>query len=648
MPPFSSRLPLLALALVLFITAGHGLEELPADAEAGLAASLRNAKSNNNANANGACGTRPLVIVYGANPPTDLAALVEDQPPLPRLPPIASGADIELHQAAAQGSCLSSVRRIRGTLLVLDDGALPSSLSLLSSLQHVGESLIVYGVNSNAALTSLSGLGALESTGHLAIARLPRLASLGGLEKLRAVNGGLALWRLPELQTLDAMGPIQVVQERVWIENTPKLLSLGRLPQLPPATPAQVSVARITRQDGGGGGGDASSSSVSGLSALRSIGLDLHIENTDLPSLELPSLATVGGEIALLNNKRLASTQGLRALASAFGVALINNALLADVDGFARVTELKGDLSLVRNAAIQSVNGFSAVRSIGLSLDVSSNPALRSLDGFGGLAAVGQLLNVAFNPSLEALRGFGALRTVGSDLIVRNNTQLRELTDLGASLQAVGTGRAGGALVVEGNAALASLAPLAAPPLQVVRGEVRVRAGNGFSSAASEKSSSTNDAAVRAIEALAQPDFAFYPPQQQQQQGAAAAGAAAGGVGAGAAAAVPPAGAAALPAPAAATTTVAAAPARLPSQQAPVGTTMLPTATQPPVPTTTAPPRAAAAPDATAAPAAAAPASMAAAAATTPPPAAAAAPAAPTAPPAPEPDSNFVNTLLSG
>jgi hypothetical protein len=507
----------LLLLLVLAPVVHAILEELPSDARARANAALAAAKNAPPSSSSG-CGTRPLVIVYGSRPPTDLGPLIEDQPPLPRLPPIATGADVELHQASSS-SCLSSVKRIRGTLLIFDDGGLgDSSLGqVLSNLQQVAESLIVYGTGSSS-LTSLSGLGSLESVGNLALARLPKLSSVAGLERLRTVNGGFVVWRTPELQSLDAMGPIQVVQERVWIENAPKLLSLGRLPPLPPPPPSPplgaalpTTTARITRASENGGDGAAT-----GLSALRSVGLDLHIENCDVPSLELPFLASTGGEIALLNNRRLASTQGLRALTSTLGVALIGNALLADVDGFSRLTELKGDLSVVNNAAIQTLNGFANLRGIGMSVDVSSNPALRSLDGMRALQGVGQMLNIGFNPSLEALRGFGALRSVGADLIVRQNEKLKELTDLGASLQIVGAGPAGGALIVEDNEALTSLAPLGSPPLQVVRGEVRVRAGNGFGAggpnAGVGAGGGGGDSGAAALEALAQPNFAFYSP----------------------------------------------------------------------------------------------------------------------------------------
>ena len=521
MAPATAK-PCLALVLLLagLALGAHALEELPSQARQRLNAALA-AAAKNGPPLSG-CGTRPLVIVYGTNPPTDLGPLIEDQPPLPRLPPVRTGADVELHQASASASsCLNQTRRIRGTLVIIDDGGLGPSLPLLSNLQQVGESLIVYGTGGPAAsLTSLEGLGALESVGNLALARLPRLATVAGLEGLRAINS-LALWRLPELQTLDAMGPVTMVQERVWIENAPKLLSLGRLPPLPPLPPSAPlgeTAPKVTRAQGPAptAGAGAGADGATGLSALRSVGLDLYIQNTDLPSLELPYLATLGGEIALVNNKRLASTQGLRSLASVSAVALIGNALLADVDGFARLTELKGDLSLVRNGAIQSVNGFSGLQKVGLSVDVSSNPALRSLDGLRALQGVGQLLNVAFNPSLEALRGLGGLRSVGADLIVRNNPKMKELSDLGASLQVVGAGPSGGALIVEGNEALASLAPLASPPLQVVRGAVRVREGNGFASSAALSTPAPGggggiDASVRALEALSQPNFTFGP-----------------------------------------------------------------------------------------------------------------------------------------
>jgi hypothetical protein len=498
---FSLLLLLFFSALAGLASAAVGRERLPSDVANRAAAALAAARA---APPSERCGAAPLVIVYGSpTPPQDLAAILESQPPLPRLPPIATAADVELHAVGA-AACLRSLRRIRGVLLLLDlqEGALAASLP---NLEAVGEALIVHGQGST--ITSLAGLDKLTSVGHLALAELPRLATVQGLSSLRAVNGGFTLYRLPELQTLDAMGPIETVFERVWLQSTPKLLSLGLSAALPPPLPVQAAPPQnppITKQQ----------QQISGLTALRSIGLDLHLDDTDLPSLELPFLTTVNGEVALFNNRRLASTQGMRALTSASGVALFNNDLLADVDGFARLTELKGDLSLVRNPVIQSVNGFKRLVTVGLTVDVSSNPTLRSLDGFSGLSQVGQMLNLAFNPSLEALRGFGGLRSVGGDLIVRNNTQLRELGDLGAALEAVGASAAGGSLIIEDNPALASVAPLGAPPLRLVRGAVRVRKGNGLvgGGAVDVGVGAAGESSLAALEALAQPSFAFPAP----------------------------------------------------------------------------------------------------------------------------------------
>ena len=124
-----AKLPLLALCVLLAISAPRlaaAIEALPAEVSARDNAALQAALKKKTA-ATG-CGTSPLVIVYGSTPPSSLAPLVEDQPPLPRLPPLGSSADVELHSATdGSSSCLSGVKRIRGTLLILDDGSLGPS-----------------------------------------------------------------------------------------------------------------------------------------------------------------------------------------------------------------------------------------------------------------------------------------------------------------------------------------------------------------------------------------------------------------------------------------------------------------------------------------------------------------------------------------
>jgi hypothetical protein len=85
-------------------------------------------------------------------------------------------------------------------------------------------------------------------------------------------------------------------------------------------------------------------------------------------------------------------------------VAVASNPLLADLDGLARLTQVKGDLLVDGLPSLASLAPLAGIKSVGLNLVVTDNAQLQDLAGLEGLETVGLLLNVAYNPQLQSLK----------------------------------------------------------------------------------------------------------------------------------------------------------------------------------------------------------------------------------------------------
>lgn len=105
-------------------------------------------------------GTRPLVVAYGAAPPSSVRPLLDESPPLPKLG-VRSAAEVEVVSLTDAASCIRGAARLPGALVIWDDGTVPD-LAALSNLRAVAGPLIVFGVGGRSGLKSLAGLDKLE------------------------------------------------------------------------------------------------------------------------------------------------------------------------------------------------------------------------------------------------------------------------------------------------------------------------------------------------------------------------------------------------------------------------------------------------------------------------------------------------------
>ncbi|HMV68682.1 MAG TPA: hypothetical protein PKA64_17655 [Myxococcota bacterium] len=143
------------------------------------------------------------------------------------------------------------------------------------------------------------------------------------------------------------------------------------------------------------------------LGALREVGLDLRVDDTDtLDGVDLPALRTVGRSLWIRRHTTLTRV-----------VAPL-------------VTSLGGALRVEDDAAIRTID----------------LPGLVSV----GDAMTGELA-IEDNPALTALDGLGALQRVSGPLVIRGNAALPQAT-AEALRDRIGQGNIGGVAVIEDNA----------------------------------------------------------------------------------------------------------------------------------------------------------------------------------------------------
>jgi hypothetical protein len=107
---------------------------------------------------------------------------------------------------------------------------------------------------------------------------------------------------------------------------------------------------------------------------------------------------------------------------------------LQDLDGFARITRVPGDLQLYLLGSFSTFDGFffccCCCLCAGISIVANDCPAVQDLDGFARITRVPGDLQLYLLGSLPDLTGLAALQEVGLNLVVGANGLLTSLTGL--------------------------------------------------------------------------------------------------------------------------------------------------------------------------------------------------------------------------
>lgn len=170
---------------------------------------------------------------------------------------------------------------------------------------------------------------------------------------------------------------------------------------------------------------------VEGLETIQTITGDLEILSTDsLESLQgLDNLGSVGGSLIISANEALSDLSALAALSEvgaegAAALVVVDNAMLATLEGLAGVTFTLASITIYTNEALETLQGLNGVTSV-QNVAIVNNVALTDISGLSELDT-GTSLRMDGNDALERAE-LPALRKAVS-LVVTRNPALTEVT----------------------------------------------------------------------------------------------------------------------------------------------------------------------------------------------------------------------------
>jgi len=143
-------------------------------------------------------------------------------------------------------------------------------------------------------------------------------------------------------------------------------------------------------------------SDIAPLESYTCISGDLRVSAAELTGLELPNLERIGGDLVL------APSVNYQDLPSLNLISLVS---------------VGGNLHIIEEKTLENLSGLSSLSSIGGELEIGGNEALTSLAGLSHLVSVGENLAINLNPSLTSL-GMNALTEVGGGMSITQNSSL--------------------------------------------------------------------------------------------------------------------------------------------------------------------------------------------------------------------------------
>ena len=352
-----------------------------------------------------------------------------------------SFADLRLNSQSAVNSFSSSCKTISGNITV--SGTDITDLSPLQNIETMNGKL---AIQSNPALSSLSGLKNLATAQHVLIYYNDLLTDLTGLEKLKSIwgtthiryNKGLVslkgldslanastfyITNNDSLTSLAGLGSLETVSDILAIGSNKSLASLNGLTKL-------NAVSRINI------GENDALTDLSGLEKLTSVSYQMHVTyNKNLTSLNGLTSLNYLSEAYIGNNDRLPNLSGLENVRSVYWLVIGSNNSLTSLTGLHNLSSATNFI-IRDNDLLTDLSGLEGITNVGW-LQISDNPALASLSGLGTSAGTGRM----------SANGRVAALTLGG-LVIRGNTQLTSCS-ISAVCDFVNTGTA----TITGNGA---------------------------------------------------------------------------------------------------------------------------------------------------------------------------------------------------
>ena len=350
---------------------------------------------------------------------------INDLLPLSSLTSVGGDLYIESNPALTSLSGLDALTSVGGSLLIANN-LLLTSLAGLDALTNFGGNLSII---LNFRLESISGLGGVNSSvGTLYIENNQLLTSLTGLDNITSVDGNLEIVANNSLTSLTGLGNITSVSGYLRINSNRSLTEFCSLFPLLNGNGliGAYQVPSLTREqiiDAGACGtfiGDVTLTTQAdvisfGANNYSTITGFLAISGSDINDLSpLSSLTSVGGDLLIQNNAALTSLTGLDNITSVGGLILYNIPLLTNLDALSKITSsISGQLFISHNTSLTNLAGLNNISSVGEFLSVEVNDLLQNLDGLSNITSVGGLLSISANAAIKNLDGLSNITSIG-------------------------------------------------------------------------------------------------------------------------------------------------------------------------------------------------------------------------------------------
>ena len=253
------------------------------------------------------------------------------------------------------------------------------------------------------SLTALRGLTSISGTLHLQELQVSAIDDLTDLDTV----GTLALQRIFDLTSLLPVSRIKTAGLR--LTGNPLLNNLLGGQHLR-SLPEGLQVSANTRLV-----------SLRGLDSLRYIGDELSIQGNDtlqtIEALDSLVLTNTSTDVSIINNRQLASLEGLEGLRDVRGSVVVSSCpRVEDLEPLRNLTRATRGVTISNLPLLTNLTGLRSLQSTSNTLTLSSMPRVADLRGLERLVQVGNNMIVSNMRGLKTLQGITSLRQIGGSL----------------------------------------------------------------------------------------------------------------------------------------------------------------------------------------------------------------------------------------
>ncbi len=341
---------------------------------------------------------------------------------------------VNSNDALTNLSGLESLNYIGGALVIIDNDGLTS----LQGLTNLNSTLGPVVVNDNEQLTSLQGLENITSIhDYLEVLNNPNLLNFNGLDNGQSISGGVNVGYNTSLVNLAGLENLVSVGGNFIIQGCDNLTSLSGLEQLTSIGSYLVIYDNDLLLDLDGLSGLQSIGGFLHITENDLLNNISGIQNIDPVTIHSNSNNHLDLEIYNNPNLSACSVQSICEFLGIFGVTtdVHDNAI-----GCNSVTDIESACTPIcpTNLVFSTQHQIDAFPTdYPFCIDIPNilvtsgviDPIL-NLDGFAQLNSIGGNLTLAWNDHLGSMEGLSNVTTVGGDIVVRASEPLASLTGL--------------------------------------------------------------------------------------------------------------------------------------------------------------------------------------------------------------------------